>query len=250
MEQIIELLHRNENITGRFIYRLCGGETTTVNITKELLKQIFEAALHCLKSESEILNETEVYRIAKELLKPYPNGSDLIIENVKFEDVKLMCQKMNANYLGIDEMLNMFLHFTNENVEKVANAITLNKLTLDECKAQIENGFNQCKIDKEIFYIEIVNKILFIKQNFALRPTQKIAILFALKNYQSSTDQSGILQQIATGEGKTLIIAVVSIISVLKGYTVNIVTSSPVLAKRDAKDPPCVELFKVFGLKI
>lgn len=46
----------------------------------------------------------------------------------------------------------------------------------------------------------------------------------------------GILGQISTGEGKSLIIAILAVIMNLLGYTVDVVTSSKVLAERDAKE--------------
>jgi preprotein translocase subunit SecA len=44
----------------------------------------------------------------------------------------------------------------------------------------------------------------------------------------------GRLAQIATGEGKSKIIAALSAIKALQSETVDVITSSPILAKRDA----------------
>ncbi len=51
----------------------------------------------------------------------------------------------------------------------------------------------------------------------------------------------------ATGEGKSFIIAGIAAILALKGFKVDIVTSSPVLAERDASDNK--KLFESMGLK-
>jgi preprotein translocase subunit SecA len=60
-------------------------------------------------------------------------------------------------------------------------------------------------------------------------------ILSCLVALSASKDQ-GRLLQVATGEGKSTIVSVLAIIHALKGKKVDIVTSSPVLAERDAKE--------------
>ena len=62
-----------------------------------------------------------------------------------------------------------------------------------------------------------------------------------MKNYNK-----GILGQISTGEGKTIIIAMLAIFKSLQGYSVNIITSSKVLAERDSNDND--KLFELFYL--
>jgi preprotein translocase subunit SecA len=56
----------------------------------------------------------------------------------------------------------------------------------------------------------------------------------------------GRLLQVATGEGKSTIVSVIAIINGLKNKKVDIITSSPVLAERDAKEKR--GLYKIFGL--
>ena len=56
-------------------------------------------------------------------------------------------------------------------------------------------------------------------------------ILLADKN-----SQKGKLLQISTGEGKSTIISIFAILLALKGNNVDIITSSPILAGRDAKE--------------
>jgi preprotein translocase subunit SecA len=59
----------------------------------------------------------------------------------------------------------------------------------------------------------------------------------------------GRLAQIFTGEGKSLIIALLAALKVLEGRKVDIVTSSEVLAERDAKYG-FVDFFKLLGITV
>lgn len=64
-----------------------------------------------------------------------------------------------------------------------------------------------------------------------LRPTQQMAVLYAVEN------DKNLLEQVNTGEGKSYIIAAIAIIRCkLKYKHVDIITSSPVLAQRDAEE--------------
>uniref|UniRef100_A0A915EA58 Chloroplast protein-transporting ATPase n=1 Tax=Ditylenchus dipsaci TaxID=166011 RepID=A0A915EA58_9BILA len=62
------------------------------------------------------------------------------------------------------------------------------------------------------------------------RATQIIALL-ALLNKQTN---QGRLLQVATGEGKSTICAMLATILALKKESVDIITTSPILAERDA----------------
>ena len=56
----------------------------------------------------------------------------------------------------------------------------------------------------------------------------------------------GKLLEVATGEGKSTIVCILAIINALKGNKVDVITSSPVLAERDAKQK--AKLFRMFSL--
>ncbi|XP_066925702.1 uncharacterized protein [Clytia hemisphaerica] len=81
--------------------------------------------------------------------------------------------------------------------------------------------------------------------DFELRYTQKLAVMLFLI---SEKHHKGMLQQLSTGEGKSIIIAVLSIYYALSGQNVDIITSSPVLAKRDAKENE--RLYSLFNISV
>jgi preprotein translocase subunit SecA len=62
------------------------------------------------------------------------------------------------------------------------------------------------------------------------------------------TNDNNTLAQVSTGEGKSLIVVAASIIKVLCGEKVDIITSSPVLAKRDAEENR--DIYNLFGVSV
>ena len=74
-----------------------------------------------------------------------------------------------------------------------------------------------------------------------LRDTQKMAVLIAAEN------QKNTLLQVNTGEGKTLLIATLAILRAKQNKTVDVITSSPVLAARDVEK--MYPLFNAFRIR-
>jgi DNA replication protein DnaC len=66
-----------------------------------------------------------------------------------------------------------------------------------------------------------------------LRDNQLISCLLMLNSFENS-QRKGRLFQISTGEGKSTIICAVAIVLALKGHKVDIVTTTSILAERDA----------------
>ena len=70
-----------------------------------------------------------------------------------------------------------------------------------------------------------IDRAIWQKHGFYLRSTQLLAVLTFLK-----TDDKGVLEQVSTGEGKSLIIVALAIVKALQGESVDVITSSSVLA--------------------
>ena len=83
----------------------------------------------------------------------------------------------------------------------------------------------------------------FKKYKFMPRKTQLLAVCILLL---SQGHQLKLLLEVLTGEGKSSIIAMFAAALAMTGKKVDIITSSPVLARRDAKI--WIEFFKVFDL--
>uniref|UniRef100_A0A914PJU6 Chloroplast protein-transporting ATPase n=1 Tax=Panagrolaimus davidi TaxID=227884 RepID=A0A914PJU6_9BILA len=249
--EIVEFIGYKKDIIGRFIHRLCEDHTFSIE-SPQALKNLFEAVLECLDFKN-INASSPRYKFAKKLL-----NDDKSVAR-EFEDVRQLCEKLNRN--GYTELLEDVLQkLSNDLKENVTARIALSfqfveekldlnlDINLEDCQRKFENDLSECsnEIDEDLYYLQVVDAVIDKICQFRLRHTQKIAVLCALKHYNFN----GILQQISTGEGKTLIIAVIGIISVLKGRTVNIVTSSSVLARRDVSNFYCSRLYKGFGLKV
>lgn len=83
-----------------------------------------------------------------------------------------------------------------------------------------------------------IDRAIELKRKFTLRDTQKLAIL--------SLNEGNTLAQVSTGEGKSLIVVALSVMKALCGQKVDIITSSSVLARRDAECNQ--DLYKIFSI--
>ena len=90
--------------------------------------------------------------------------------------------------------------------------------------------------------IAVIYQGNFLTTGHRLTHTQILCCLIALRKGKLTSK----LLQVATGEGKSTIICILAIINVLRGQKVDIITSSPVLAERDAKQK--TKLYRMFTL--
>nr|XP_049465269.1 uncharacterized protein LOC125906394 isoform X1 [Anopheles coluzzii]XP_049465270.1 uncharacterized protein LOC125906394 isoform X1 [Anopheles coluzzii]XP_049465271.1 uncharacterized protein LOC125906394 isoform X1 [Anopheles coluzzii] len=88
--------------------------------------------------------------------------------------------------------------------------------------------------------LAVIDRAIELKRGFKLRDTQLLTILALLVNDNST------LAQVSTGEGKSLIVVATAIIKALLGEKVDIITSSSVLAQRDAVTNN--DIYELFGL--
>ncbi|KAL0102439.1 hypothetical protein PUN28_018008 [Cardiocondyla obscurior] len=152
-------------------------------------------------------------------------------------------EKINTKH---DESLNeikKIVTATNES-ETMSENVIMEKIKKLRTNISIYQGK-----DAKIQYIQkniteifnLINNAIQLKRNYRLRDTQKLAILTLLKNQK-------MLIQASTGEGKSLIVVVLAIFKTLCGQKVDIITSSSVLAKRDAQDNS--DIYNLFSINV
>ena len=153
-------------------------------------------------------------------------------ENIK--DTKLLFKEIlnrNPNYPNINyiyEIYEKIKAYYSENMKSIKDEALQKKI--DEIKKTISENPNDEKI-----YIQLIS--IMIKVNgkifrYKPREIQIISVLFFLFKQKSS----GLIEEILTGEGKTIIISFLAVIKAFQGKKVDILTSSPVLAERDANE--------------
>ncbi|CAF4173221.1 unnamed protein product [Rotaria sp. Silwood2] len=133
-----------------------------------------------------------------------------------------------------------------KNVDSSSNRNYITEWTRD----QIQQWANKVKnIDliahKLEFILEVfavIKRACLLDSGFILTDAQIISCLVILK-----ANDKGRLLQVNTGEGKSTIISILAVIHALNGKYVDIITSSPVLAERDAKEK--ANFYSMFNLE-
>lgn len=131
-------------------------------------------------------------------------------------------------------------------IEKIA--AELNSKSQDDIKSWAEsfklNGQENFKDEAKIneLIAHMIHAVKLIK-NQNIRYTQLIALICFIDSFDKN---NGRFANISTGEGKSLITNLLAIASVMRGERVDIVTSSKVLAERDAMESaPLFDLFNI-----
>ena len=164
------------------------------------------------------------------------------IEELYREIWKLNKNNKNAN---INEIKSIFIQIQNE--YKFYENKYFSRETEEEYLRNRINKImkeNNGKYDFYVLVIPLLMKACKIKLGYEPRYIQIIALLFFLFKDKNK----GLIEQIYTGEGKTIIISFLAVIKALEGKKVDILTSSCVLAERDAKE--LKEFYNFFGLSV
>ena len=178
-----------------------------------------------------IQNEPQTFDQLIESLKVNNNGrknnaiSDNTLEELKEAYISIIKKKQELEKI-ISEKINEEQQI--EYIKKWAEDAKKNK---------------SININEIISYINQIFKIIF---NFYLKPAQIISILLLSKKNKNL----GRIAQILTGEGKTAIILALAAINAILGHKVDIVTSSAILAKRDAESEKNKKFYDSLGLTV
>ncbi|CAF1419452.1 unnamed protein product, partial [Rotaria sordida] len=144
-------------------------------------------------------------------------------------------------------LISLLLNEKDKNENLPINSKPITKWTKDD----IQKWAKKVKINIDTFtntkdfiieVLAVIKQATYLDTEFYLTNTQILSCLIALH----PNNNQGRLLQVATGEGKSTIISVLAVFYALKGKTVDIVTSSPILAERDSKEK--AKFYNMFGL--
>ncbi|KAA0195739.1 hypothetical protein HAZT_HAZT003730, partial [Hyalella azteca] len=145
---------------------------------------------------------------------------------------ELVCKLKEQNSLNIQQSI----------FQEQEDKLTWNKKQIVSWAEQFKPGSGKTFTDNEA--IAVIYRANYLVNGHELTYPQILCSLIALKTVGSN---NGKLLEVATGEGKSTIISILAIIYSLRGKNVDILTSSPILAERDAKQQ--AKLYKMFNLK-
>ena len=197
----------------------------------------------------------DVPNIARDFYIQYSKGRNEDINELDTMKLLNSLQKINKNYFKTDK-INMFQKQIEICKSYLTKTVDINKWRENDLPNFFEENENDKKprkfknnIDKEkviatiLGIIALVLKKTYIKKGkeLTLRTSQILSLLIFIDNHESQEPieeqkQKGIIEEIATGEGKSVIIRCLAAYFGLKKHKVDIITSSNVLAERDAKN--------------
>ncbi|XP_052892285.1 uncharacterized protein LOC128300304 [Anopheles moucheti] len=171
------------------------------------------------------LEELRIGQLA-ELIENDEVSSDEIIKHLP--EIRTSIQKITDKKLTHNQ--NPVASFTEQDIT----------MWVDEFRDKMNNNTVEFKLQTYETMLAVIDRAIEIKRGFRLRDTQRLSVLILLTNERST------LAQVSTGEGKSLIVVALSLMKALLTEKVDIVTSSPVLAKRDSEmNKDIYELFDI-----
>ena len=172
--------------------------------------------------------------------------------NTKEKDIENLFREIEKNNknnqsFNLLEIKNIFIKIKNEYIWRYKNIYFEKEEEIEYFRTIIYEISQTTFNNKYEFYISLIPILIkgcSIKFGYEPRDIQIISLLFFL----FKEVEKGIIEQIYTGEGKTIIIAFLAIIKALEGKKVDILTSSCVLAERDAIQMK--DFYNLFSLSV
>ncbi|CAF0891538.1 unnamed protein product [Adineta ricciae] len=169
---------------------------------------------------SALFNQQDCEKTLKELLSEIKNGQELSLSTETLEQTYREIVSIYNNDSKVHPIGKAINNWDETDVKKWSMTY----------KASAEKPTNEaiCVIKRAVF---LHNS----KQSIEPRTIQILSLLLLLHESEGKNKRIARLAQIKTGEGKSLIIAMFAAIKALHGHQVDIITTSPLLAERDAK---------------
>jgi len=189
-----------------------GHESWFTAVNKMVIENLFPTKKGKIKSSNELIEE---------LKRDNPNNHSLqlwIEQQSQLNSIEAVKQKEKEEYSA----------FGPKEIENWSKKVQANRTCFNDPNFLIEA-------------LAVIKRACFLSAGIHLNDAQILSCLVAL----NSSEKQGKLLQVLTGEGKSIIVSVLAIVNALKGNKVDIITSSPVLAERDAKEQ--ASLYKMFG---
>ncbi|XP_061510531.1 uncharacterized protein LOC133392815 [Anopheles gambiae] len=192
-----------------------------LNVLKQ--SNLFEWIQHMETKYKKDLKELNISQIVT-IIRGNDNTSSNIVKHLSEIEQSVANIQHNSKTINASFISN----FLSNDVEKWAE--------------EFQSSQNMRCLEKYEEMLAVIDRAIELKRGFQLRNTQRLTVLALLTNHNST------LAQVSTGEGKTVIVVAIAIIKVLFGEKVDIITSSSVLAKRDADDNK--DIYGLFGISV
>ena len=168
---------------------------------------------------------SSAYKLNQKTLKQFLDENknySTLLEKVKIEVTNIKSQK------GFDKNLSRFTQWASE------------------CKQQGLSFNDENTKIKALSMIQVAAELIY---GFELRDAQVISLIVFVE--KDRDDHKGVIEQILTGEGKTVTISMLAVLKHIEtGKNIDIATSSTELAKRDAEDIKTNKFYSTFGVSV
>jgi preprotein translocase subunit SecA len=169
---------------------------------------------------------------------------DIFYCNEKKEKGKSYIEKENINKnRNLREYLILSEKNYNQFLEKINNWDRIQCIDWINDNKDLFNSNKKDFIPSVFAVFSVLNKNIGL---YILKRIQLLSLLLLTSNYPNG----GVFCEIGTGEGKSTIVEFLAAFLGLSGATVDIISSSPILAERDAKDKYKIEFFECLGLTV
>lgn len=196
---------------------------------RQLIDLIQTNQLSITLVQEEIIKNSSSHLILDSLQKSVKRRSDKCLEDIikELSQSKLLS---NGMLMKIMECLSsQELEYTQKPSSREARAEAL--VEAKEALIQIANKTTSAVVHNLTLAVRYLSHVVYESKQYKPRLTQLISLCILLLSHKKGKKR---VLEVLTGEGKSCIIAMFAAALGMQGKKVDIVTSSPVLAKRDA----------------